>query len=330
MPEDTHTITVADAHAGERLDRLLGPLFPDASRGMLQKLIAAGDVLVNGKGAKSAHRVHAGDMVTVRLAALKELAAQEVTPADLPLDILYEDDQIIVVNKPAGLVTHPTRPGESKSLVAALLHHRRELADTGDPLRRGIVHRLDRDTSGVIVAAKTDAARANLTDQFRERRVRKRYLAVVRGAPAHDEGEITLPVGRDNRIHDRMVVRALDGRRAITHYTVRERFDGFTLLEARPRTGRTHQIRLHLSAIGHPVVADKMYGGGGPCYASELAGQPRRSDEHALISRQALHAQEITFTHPASGREVSFSAPLPGDMRALLDSLRELRPPSSS
>jgi len=321
-------LTVSQETAGERLDRLLAAHFSEVSRGLLQRLIAAGDVRVDGAPTRPAHRLRAGEQITVRAAAFRERGERRVRPADIPLDILHEDAAVVVVNKPAGLVVHPARPGESEPLVAGLLHRYDALPETDDPLRPGIVHRLDRDTSGVLVAARTAEACTDLSRQFRERRVEKRYLAVVRGGPCDDTGEVTLALGRDPRVHDRVVVRPLGGRRAVTRYRVLERFDGFALVEARPVTGRTHQIRVHLAAIGCPVVCDGMYGGGGALYRSELRREPRRRGEAPLIARQALHAQRLTFAHPATGLEMTFTAPPPADLRDLIEALCDLRPPS--
>jgi 23S rRNA pseudouridine1911/1915/1917 synthase len=289
---------------------------------------------------------------------MEELAPKEVKPAKLPLEILYEDDAIIVVNKPAGLVVHPTLSqtvGRSPtgptwsdnrvSLVAALLYHcGGKLSDLGDPLRRGVVHRLDRDTSGALIAAKTNEAHNDLTEQFRERRIHKKYVAVVRGEVEQDSGEITLPIGRDSRRHDKKVVKLVGGRPAISRYEVKERFRGFTLVELFPRTGRTHQLRVHMSAIGHPVVADAMYGGGGAVTCAQLTEETVREEnakrqtrnakqtanakretkkkERPIIARQALHAMEITFAHPVTHKEMTLVAPLPEDIRALIEALK--------
>ena len=327
MAQDFQTYLVSAPLAGERLDKALAALRPGLTRGQAQRLIESGDVLVGERPSKSAYRLRAGEIVAVSLQAVAALLAPpDVMPVAYPLDVLHEDDDLIVVNKPPGLVVHPAGPTETPSLVAALLHRCGRLADAGDPLRRGIVHRLDRDTSGAIVAAKTDGALAALAEQFRLRKVHKRYLAVVRGQPEPPEGEVALPIGRDRRVHDRMTVRTLDGRRAVTRYRTLERFTRHAFIEARPVTGRTHQIRVHLRAIGHPVLADGAYGGGGPIYASELRGARRGRDEPPVIARQALHAYELAFAHPRTGREMRFVAPEAPDFRALIAALRETTP----
>jgi len=351
MAEIIEELGVREDDAGARLDVFLHRRRPDLSRSLIQRLIGEGRALVNGLPAKASHRLRIGERVIARMPSREELVPTKVEPVAFALDVLYEDDSIIVVNKPAGLPVHPARPRDVVTLVAGLLHHCGErLSDLGDPLRRGVVHRLDRDTSGVMVAAKTNEAHEHLAEQFRERRVRKKYLAVVRGEVGDDSGEITLPIGRDSRVHDRKVVRHIGGRRAISHYLVKERFRGFTLVELRPRTGRTHQLRVHMSAIGHPVVADRMYGGGKALFLSELQRGEAKSgekpcvaaspvvpmlsgyhrgassvvsdDNNPLIARQALHALEITFTHPATGAELTFTAALPADMESLLAALR--------
>jgi 23S rRNA pseudouridine1911/1915/1917 synthase len=319
--EEAKTIA-PDRAAGTRLDKFLAPLHPGISRAAMQKLIEEGRVRVNGAPKKSSYRVRAGDVVEARLPDAEQLAPKELTPVEMSLDILCEDDAIIVVNKPPGLAVHPARVGVTRTLVNALLHHcGGKLSDLGDPMRRGVVHRLDRDTSGVIVAAKTDDAHEKLTEQFRLRTIQKKYVAIVWGEPAQDAGEITLPLGRDSKAHDKKAVQLVGGRLAITHYAAKERFTGFTLVELRPRTGRTHQLRVHMSAIGHPIVADRMYGGGGPVYLSDLHERLRDVDERPLIARQALHAAELTFRHPVTGAEMTFTAPLPADMQSLLDIL---------
>ncbi len=346
MDEQVITHRVTAEQAGQRLDKLVAEMCPELSRSLLQKLIEIGRVTVSGKAKKSSYRLREGNTVTVELPPMGDLAPKEVKPAKMALDILYEDDAIIVVNKPAGIIVHPTasRVGERLSLVAGLLYHcEGKLSDLGDPLRRGVVHRLDRDTSGVIIAAKTNEAHNNLTEQFRERRVHKKYLAVVRGEMEQESGEVTLPIGRDSRAHDKKVVRLVGGRPAISRFEVKERFRGFTVVELFPRTGRTHQLRVHMSAIGHPVVADAMYGGGTAiCIAENSKLETRNSKEKAspkletqetdklIIARQALHAMEIAFAHPVTHKEMTLTAPLPDDIRALIEALRELRLPATA
>jgi len=277
---------------------------------------------VDGRKEKPRYPVKAGDRIRVALPVLVE-GGLEAEP--MPLDILYEDGHLLAVNKPADLVVHPSRGHAHGTLANGLLHHCRErLSDVNGPLRPGIVHRLDRDTSGVILCAKTNAAHAGLAEQFKERRVHKEYLAVVRGRVAYDSGEISLPIGRDRRMRERMRVQLHGGRPAVSRYFVTERFDRFTAVRVEPLTGRTHQIRVHLSAERHPVVADTLYGGSDALYPSDLVGKEKQTDEEPLIARQALHAQAIRFTHPVTGEEISLQAELPDDIRRLIEALRRV------
>jgi len=303
-----------------RLDRFLSLWFREYSRSFLARAIREGRVTVSDRPAKPSYAVRPGEVIRVELPVL---AADRLEPEDIPLEVLYEDEQVIAVNKPPDMVVHPSRGHGSGTLANALLYHCKcRLSDAGGPLRPGVVHRLDRDTSGVILAAKTNPAHAELSRQFKERRVHKEYLAVVRGRMEHDSGEISLPVGRDPRMRERMRVALFAGRPAISRYFVEERFERFTVLRVEPLTGRTHQIRVHLSAERHPVVADALYGGGAALRPSELRGRPPQPDEPPLIERQALHAAAITFTHPTSGEEIRLRAPLPGDILSLLEALR--------
>lgn len=296
------------AAGGERLDLFLAAQTPGVSRSRAQRLIAAGLVTVNGRRGRPGLQLKPGDRVVVRI---PPPPPGELAPEPLPLEILYEDDDLLVVNKPAGLTVHPGPGHASGTLAHALLAHRPELARVGEALRPGIVHRLDRDTSGVMVVAKHEVARANLVRQLAERRVQKTYLALVRGEPRPPAGVIEAPLGRDPRHRQRMAV-VEGGREARTQYQVRERFAGAALLEVRPETGRTHQVRVHLAAIGHPVLGDPVYG--------------RRSE---LVPRQFLHALRLRLRLPSSGEEREFEAPLPQDLEAALARLRQAAPPSA-
>jgi len=317
--EIVDTLTVGPEHAGMRLDRFLAVALTDYSRAFLQRAIREGRATVAGEAVKAKRPVKEGDEVRV---ALPILAEDRLRPEPIPLDIVYEDDDIIAVNKPPHMVVHPSRGHGRGTLANALLHHcRRHLSDTGGPLRPGVVHRLDRDTSGIILCAKTNRAHASLSEQFKNREIHKEYMAVVRGRMEHDSGEITLPIGRDNREREKMRVDPLTGRPAITLYFVVRRFERFTLVRVTPRTGRTHQIRLHLAALNHPVVADALYGGGDAVGTAELTVPSQAENAEPLIERQALHARSITFAHPATGRPMTLTAPLPQDMRRLLDAL---------
>lgn len=314
-------LTVAEETDQLRLDKFLSLAFRDYSRSFLQRAIKDGQVTVGEAKAKPSYLVRPGDRVRVELPIL---VVDRIEPEAIPLDILYEDEHILALNKPADMVVHPSRGHGHGTLANALLHHcRQNLSDVNGPLRPGIVHRLDRDTSGVILAAKTNAAHRGLAEQFKERRVHKQYLAVVRGRMEHDSGEFALPIGRDRRMREKMRVQTVGGRRAVSRYFVKERFDRWTVVRVEPLTGRTHQIRVHLSAERHPVVADALYGGGAAFYRSEISGGKPAPDEKPIIERQALHARTITFAHPITREQMSFSADLPEDMVALIAALRE-------
>jgi len=245
----------------------------------------------------------------------------ELKPEDLPLDILYEDEFLLAVNKPPGLVVHPARGHKQGTLANALLYHCQRLARADLPLRPGLVHRLDRDTSGVLLVAKVDPAHAALGRQFEARTVLKEYRAIVEGVLRFDSDLIAKPIGRHPKDRTRMSIRAAVGRQAESFYEVLERFRAHTYLRVLPRTGRTHQIRVHLRSLGHPVLADHDYASRHQLYRSDLTGEPRRGDEEPLIDRQALHAYAVTFRHPIGGRKMTISAPLPEDLQRTLEAL---------
>lgn len=315
-------VTVPEAHAGARLDWFIAQSFPSYSRTHIRKAINVLGVRVNGRRAKAAQRLAAGDVVTVSLPPLPKEGPQ---PCDIPLEILYEDDVIAVVNKPPGMVVHPGRGHWEGTLASALRHHFDQLSEYGGPTRPGIVHRLDRDTSGVILIAKTDAAHQRSADQFENRTVAKEYFALTYGAPNRDRDLIDLPIGPHAYQREKMAVRRDHpaARPAQSFYEVQERFDGFAAIRIAPKTGRTHQIRLHLASIGCPVVCDRLYSGRARLTSGEVRRDPR--DETVLIDRQALHALRLTVRHPADDRELTFEAPLPDDMRRTLEALREFR-----
>ena len=298
-----------------RLDRALGELFPSQSRNFLAKLITAGKVRVNGAAAlKPSHRVESGQEVVVEIPAALPSSMES---QDLPLTILYQDEDVAVIDKSAGLVVHPAAGHPDQTLVNALLHHVQDLSGVGGELRPGIVHRLDKDTSGVMLVAKHDDAHRKLTAAWNTDAVRKEYLALVYGTPANDRGTIEAAIGRDPRDRKRMAVVA-GGRQAITDYEVAERLRYASLLRCRLRTGRTHQIRVHMKHLGHPIVGDPAYSG------PQWRGIPDKKIQRALaaFNRQALHAARITFPHPRDARVMTLEAPMPADMRALLELLR--------
>jgi 23S rRNA pseudouridine1911/1915/1917 synthase len=296
-------VTFTVDEGGERLDKAISAGVPDLSRAMTQRLIKTGEVTVNGRPSKPSYRVEMGDEILVRVPA--EMP-EPVLPEDIPLDIIYEDESLLVVNKPAGMVVHPALGHPSGTLVNAVLAHCPQVAEVGGLDRAGIVHRLDKDTSGLILIAKDDAVRAALQRQFKRRQVVKTYLALVEGPMYPREGVIEAPVGRDKRQRKKMAV-VRSGRQARTMYRAVEYFDDHTLLEVRPHTGRTHQVRVHLAWLGYPVVGDAVYG-------------HRR--QRLLRRRHFLHAARLHFTHPATGEEVEFEAPLPPELSTVLKRLR--------
>ncbi|HEY1341683.1 MAG TPA: RluA family pseudouridine synthase [Bryobacteraceae bacterium] len=294
-------ITVEPGEAGERLDQLIHRRMPEFSRSRIQDWIKNGRVQVNGAGARPSQTVRAGDSVEVEPAAPPPLDA---SPEDIPLDVLYEDDAVVAVDKPAGMAVHTGAGIHSGTLVNALLHRFGSLSGVGGALRPGIVHRLDRYTSGVLLVAKTDAAHRQLAAQFAGRQVEKVYLALVNGRVKNECGRIERPIARDPVRRTRMTARLGQGRAAWSEYRVLRRFAAHTLLEVRIGTGRTHQIRVHLSTIGHPVAGDTLY------------GAPRSAH-----GRFFLHAHRIRFRSPATGEEIAIESPLPKDLEDWLGEL---------
>lgn len=294
------------AEDGERLDRVLADHVSDLSRAQAQRLIKDGAATVNERPSKPSYRVQQGDRIQLYIPA--ELPEQ-VLPERIPLDIIYEDEFLLVVNKPAGMVVHPALGHTSGTLVNALLAHCPQVAEVGGPGRAGIVHRLDKDTSGLIVVAKDEATHAALQRQFKRRHVAKTYLALVEDRVQPREGIIEAPIGRDKRQRKKMAV-VRSGREARTKYRVSEHFADHTLLEVCPQTGRTHQVRVHLAWLGYPVVGDTAYG-------------YRR--QRLLEGRHFLHAARLRFTHPASGEKMALEAPLPAELTTVLERLRRRR-----
>jgi 23S rRNA pseudouridine1911/1915/1917 synthase len=299
-------ITLTRDDAGVRLDQLLHAHLPQYSRARLQQWIRNGRVQVNGSACRPSYLVRRSDVIDVEPAELSPLHA---TPEAIPLKILHEDQDVVAIDKPAGMVVHTGAGVRSGTLVNALLHHFDTLSRAGGDLRPGIVHRLDRHTSGVLLVAKNDAAHQNLAEQFASRKIEKTYLALVHGRVKLDQGRIEKPITRDPRQRVRMTARLARGRPAITEYRVLRRFKDFTFLEVRIGTGRTHQIRVHLASIGHPVAGDRLYGA-----PAKIGGQP-------TLSRYFLHAHRIRFTHPSTGERITVESPLPAELADWRDAL---------
>jgi 23S rRNA pseudouridine1911/1915/1917 synthase len=304
---------VAAEDSGARLDAYLAARINDWSRARIQRLIEDGDVLVSGRTAKSSYKLRDGDELEVELTPL---APSAFTPENIPIEIIYEDDDLIVVNKPAGLVVHPAASISSGTLANALAFHFQKLSTRGGLARPGIVHRLDKDTSGLIVVAKTEAAHENLADQFRAREVFKNYVALVHGRLKQEAGQIDQPIARDPRNRTRMTV-VRGGRPSLSLYRVRQQFERFTLLDVEIKTGRTHQIRVHLQWLKHPVVGDGVYGDGRDKTVQDAKLRARVNALH----RQFLHAERLAFHHPRTNEKMSFTAPLPEELAKLLDEL---------
>lgn len=302
----SETIIFSADKAGERLDVFLTRKWPDFSRSHIQKLIAKGEVVTVGKVRKANYKLALGDEVKI---TLPEAVPVAIEAENISLDILYEDDDIIVVNKARGMVVHPAAGVNSGTLVNALLYHCDDLSGINGEIRPGIVHRLDKDTSGVMVCAKNDKAHVNLAEQIRTKAAHRIYLAIVNGNIKEEAGIIKGDIGRHPIERKKMAIVKENGKPAVTHFKVLERFGDFTLVECKLETGRTHQIRVHMASIGHPLVNDPKYG-------------PKKSSPFA-IKGQALHSHELTLTHPTSGEEMHFTAPLPDDMEKILLFLRD-------
>lgn len=307
---------VSESDVGTRLDAYLASQIEGWSRSRLQRLIDNEDVLVNGHAVKSSYKVSENDEVEVELAPP---ALASFTPENIPLDVIFEDDQLIVINKPAGLVVHPAAGIQSGTLANALAYHFQQLSTRAGAIRPGIVHRLDKDTSGLLVAAKTESSHESLADQFRAREVFKSYVALVFGVVKQEAGRIEQPIARDPRNRTKMAIVA-GGRGAVSLYKVRRSYDSFTLLDVEIKTGRTHQIRVHLSWLKHPVVGDELYAGGRDNNVQDV----RLRSQIRKLNRQFLHAEHLRFSHPKTGEPMKFVAPLPAELLGLLK-LLELR-----
>ncbi len=299
MEEQVFTVE----EAGMRTDAWLAE-HTDLSRSRIKELCQEGRVRVNGRAAKASLKLEAKDEVFIEI---PEEEPMDALPENIPLDILYEDSDIIVVNKPKGMVVHPAAGVHSGTLVNALLYHCRDLSGINGVLRPGIVHRIDKDTTGCIVACKNDNAHRRVAEQIADKTCHREYMAVVDGILEHNDGVIDAPIGRDRRDRKRMAVTEINSKPARTHFTVRERFDAHTLAECRLETGRTHQIRVHMKYIHHPVTGDLVYGS--PCTLMDTMGQ-------------VLHAYKLSLIHPSTGRQMTFTSPLPDYFEELLELLR--------
>lgn len=299
------TYTIQPIEVGQRLDRYLDPLIVDVSRTTIQHMITEGEVQVNGRSSKPGYALRNGDMIQLYY-MLPPLLSGHVKPQSYPLEIVYEDKDLLVINKAAGMVVHPAPGHHEDTLVNALLARYSQVQELQGNVRPGIVHRLDKDTSGLLIVAKNTHTQAALIEMMKQHAITKRYLALVEGNISLDHGSIDAPIGRDPRNRLQMAITATGSREARTHFRVLERFARHTLLLLELETGRTHQIRVHLKAIGHPVVGDTVYGSG-------------HSRREPLVQRQFLHACQLKFQHPTTGAVIELESPLPEDLQTVLE-----------
>ncbi len=306
MDGETFEWTIEAQEAGIRIDKFLADALPeDISRTQVQQWIKGGAVQVNGSSVKPNYKLQPEDAVVLDVPEAEEAA---IVPEAIPLEVLYEDADVIVINKPRGMVVHPAPGHTSGTVVNALLAHCRDLSGINGVMRPGIVHRIDKDTSGLLMAAKNDLAHLSLSKQLKDHSVIRKYIALVHGRVPHDQGTVDAPIGRDPNHRKQFMVTSHNSKHAVTHFAVLERMGSYTLLELKLETGRTHQIRVHMKYIGHPLVGDPVYS----------------SSKRAGIEGQALHAAVLGFVHPRTGRQLVFEAPLPEDMNHLLQRVRQL------
>ncbi|MCG6155414.1 RluA family pseudouridine synthase [Rubinisphaera margarita] len=325
--DNTFAAEATEIDVDRRLDYWLSVRFPEFSRSQWQRLISAGGVTINGRPVKPSWKLRLGEQIA---GGYPEPSIPAVLPPapQISLNILYEDDHIVVLNKQAGLIVHPGKANYGGTLVNALIHHFEKLSGTGGAHRPGIVHRLDRDTTGVIVVAKDDQTHDHISAQFADRTVEKEYQAVVWGKLEFDTDFVETHIRAHSKHREKMIVCGPDpeARLAQTFYEVQERFRDFTAVKMLPKTGRTHQLRVHMQHLGHPIVADSLYRGHSIVHLADLLDSREHLTENpCLISRQALHAHRLQFDHPATGERVEFIAPIPDDMERLLAALREHR-----
>lgn len=337
MPDFPITLTVSPEDAAQRLDQYLAAQISEVSRARVQQLIEKGEVLVNGAAAKASLRLKGEERITI--AGPPHPPPLRAISEEIPLDIVYEDDDIAIVNKPAGMMVHAgagaTEDARNRgTLVNALLHHFQTLSGVGGELRPGIVHRLDRATSGLMVVAKNDESHRILAKQFSERQVHKTYIALVHTWPKQDRGTIQSAISRHSQKRTRMTTRGFGGREAVTHYVVKQKIDSpygkFALLELKIETGRTHQIRVHLSSIGHPVVGDALYGAPGELRSQSNKRRAAGMPATLALGRNFLHSAALELTHPRTKEAMKFSRPLPGELQTLLANLENVERPRAT
>ena len=303
---NTEVLKMKPEYTGQRVDRQLSELMPELSRSYIQKLLKEGMVLANGKPVKANYKLNGKEELTV---TIPDAAEPDIEPENIPLDILYEDEDVLVVNKPKGMVVHPSAGHTTGTLVNAIMAHCKEnLSGINGVLRPGIVHRIDKDTTGALLVCKNDNAHRDLALQLKEHSIKRRYRAIVAGVIKEEEGTIEGPIGRHPVDRKKMAINYKNGKEAVTHYRVLERFPNATYVECRLETGRTHQIRVHMTSIGHPLLGDEVYGSGKNPY--HLQGQ-------------TLHAMILGFVHPSTGEYMEFTAPLPEYFEKLLEKLRK-------
>ena len=312
MSAEAHSLTIGEEAAGARLDSFLASRILEVSRTRIQRAIEDGDILVNERASKPGYRLRTGDRIEIDLPEPPPVA---LVPEPIPLNIIYEDDDLIVVDKPAGMVVHPGAGVETGTLANALVYHFNALSGAAGRIRPGIVHRIDKETSGLLVVAKNDVAHERLSDQFRDRQVFKMYIALVYGRMSESSGEIEARIGRSPHNRTRMsVLRGGAGRAAHTIFEVARRYNEFTLLKVQIKTGRTHQIRVHLAHTGHPVAGDSTYGGG----RENSIRNPLVRRGVIALGRQFLHSAQLGFKHPRTGKSLEFASPLPPELENFL------------
>ena len=316
-----YEFTIEEEPEIDRMDAYLADRFPDYSRSFIKKLMDEDHITVDGSPVKPSYTPKEGDEV---LARVPVQTGDPIQPEDIDLEVIYEDEWLIVVNKPADMVVHPSKGHQTGTLVNAVAYHCKNLSEYGGALRPGIVHRLDRDTTGVIVMIKDDEVHREIARQFADREIHKEYIAICEGRMELDSDVVQARIGDHLRSREKMAIRPDRGKRAQTTYEVVERLGQFTIVRCRPRTGRTHQIRVHLKHLGYPVVCDATYGHREMIFLSDLTGGEHPPSEKPLLARQALHARRLTLYHPMKQKKMCFEAEVPPDMMSLVNALREL------